>query len=247
MKKTWMIIIIIAALMALAGAGLIVYQKVNPANLDKKLAIDDKNTLVKNSFEKQSSRKSKPPKKIIRKITLKNQTSLKSSADLLEEFSAMDEVGRIRFIATLYSFEPALITLALNDKSKDVRITVVRFLSFIPETQVDISPFLASALNDESGEVRAEARNALDSISDENTMLKIMEKALKSKYADTRLKCVSELNKLSVPKEDFKRLLLKVLDDDDKDVRNTAIQTAASRWGKDFISGQDAIEYISGH
>jgi hypothetical protein len=247
MKKTWMIIIIIAALMALAGAGLIVYQKVNPANLDKKLAIDDKNTLVKNSFEKQSSRKFKPPNKIVRKITLKNQTSLKSSADLLEEFSAMDEVGRIRFIATLYSFEPALITLALNDKSKDVRITVVRFLSFIPETQVDISPFLASALNDESGEVRAEARNALDSISDENTMLKIMEKALKSKYADTRLKCVSELNKLSVPKEDFKRLLLKVLDDDDKDVRNTAIQTAASRWGKDFISGQDAIEYISGH
>jgi hypothetical protein len=41
--------------------------------------------------------------------------------------------------------------------------------------------------------------------------------------------------------------LLKVLDDEDKDVRSTAIQTAASRWGKDFISGQDAIEYISGH
>ncbi len=244
MKKAWMAIIIIASLLALAGAGFVIFHKVDPANLDKKLGISGNNTSAQN---KQASRKDRIPKSSPRKIVLRSQTPVKSSSEMLEEFSSMDEVGRIRFIAALYSYEPSLLKLALTDKSKDVRITAVRFVSIIPEDQVDISPFLTMALDDESAEVREEARNVMDSVNDDNTMLRIIGTSINSKYADTRLKSVTEFNNLGASKGDFKKLMLKSLDDEDINVRNSAIATASSLWGKEFESGQEAVEYIGMH
>lgn len=248
MQKTWMIIIIIASLIALAGAGFIVFRKVAPAAVaDKKLISNERNAISQNSSGKRVPRKSKPPNKFVRKIIPGNTASARSSTELLEKFSSMDEAERIRFIATLFSYEPSLLSLALSDKSKNVRINATRFISCIPENQIDISPFLTMALDDESSEVREAARNVIDSLNDDNTMLRIMGTSLNSKYADSRLKCASELINLGVPREDLKKHLLKALNDDDRKVIDTALQTASSLWDREFISRQDAIGYISGH
>ena len=80
MKKAWMVIIIFASLLALAGAGFVIFNKVSPANLDKKLGISGKNTSAQNSSMKQFSRKARIPKSSPRKIVLRSQTPVKSSA-----------------------------------------------------------------------------------------------------------------------------------------------------------------------
>ena len=244
MKKTWMISIIIASLVTLAGAGFVVFLNVTPSDVGRRTALSGKNSVAQNSLTKRLPRKAKPLEKT---INLKYQTPTRSSAELLEEFSSLDEVGRIRFIAALFSYEPSLLKLALSDKSKDVRVTAVNFISRLPEKQVDISPFLTMALDDKSAEVREAARNVIDFISDDNTLLRIMEISMNSKYADTRLKCVSELINLGVPRVDLKKLMLRALEDNDKNVRDTALQTASSLWDKEFKSGKEAIEFISSH
>lgn len=244
-----MVTVIVASLLALAGTGYIIYRNVAPgAGTDKKLLLKEERALIQDSSGKALPRKFKPQRPVLKKtINMRSLQSPNSPASLLDQFSAMDEVGRIRFIATLYSFEPSLLSLALDDKSKDVRITAVRFMAFVPETQVDISPFLTKALDDESSEVREEARYVLDSINDEKTMLKIMGTSLNSKYSDTRLKCVSLFINLGIPKEDLKNLMLKALGDEDNNVREAATETATSLWSKSFTSGQEALEYIASH
>lgn len=241
-----MVTVIVVSFIALAGAGYIIYRNVVPGGgADKKLLSKEEKALVQDRSGKTLPRKFKPQRMVLKKtINMRSLQSPNSPASLIDQFSAMDEVGRIRFIATLYSFEPSLLSLALDDKSKDVRITAVRFMAFVPETQVDISPFLTKALDDESSEVREEARDVMDSINDEKTMLKIMGTSLNSKYADTRLKCVSVFISLGVPKEDLKNLMLKALGDDDSKVRDAALEAASSLWCKSFVSIQDAIEYI---
>ncbi|MFA6290909.1 MAG: hypothetical protein WC637_03960 [Victivallales bacterium] len=249
MKKAWMVIIIVASLLAFAGAGFIIYRNVAPgAGADKKLLLNEEKSLAQDSPGKKPPRKSKPLRQVHKKtINMRNQPSASSPSNLLEEFLSTDEAGRIRLIATLYTFEPSLLRLALDDKSKDVRVATVKFISFVPETQIDISPFLSKALDDDSADVRREAHNVIDSITDDNTMLRIIGSSLNSRYADTRLKCVSEFTYLGVSREDLKNLMLKALADDDTNVRNAAIATASSLWGKEFKSGQEAVEYLSKH
>ncbi len=241
MKKAWMVIIIIASVIAFAGMGFVVFKKVKPSVLNKQIASGGADP---NGSIKRLSRKAKPISKI---INLRYQTPTQSSSELLDEFSSLDVDGRIKYIASLYTYEPSLLTLALSDKSKDVRIAAIRFISYIPEDQVDIAPFMSIGLDDELLEVREEARNTMDYIVDVNTMLKIMRGSIDSRYADTRLKCVSEAAKLGVSKEDLKELTLKALADEDRNVQDTALKTASFLWGKEFKSEQEAIEYISSH
>jgi hypothetical protein len=199
-------------------------------------------------LKKQISKQPRHLKKYHKKIVnLKNQKSPKSSAELLEEFSSMDVDGRIRFLSALYSFEPSLLSLALADKSKDVRTAAVKFISYIPENQIDISPFLITALDDESQEVRETAQDVMDSVNDRNTVLKIIKISTKSKYPDTRLKCVLWFADLGVSKENLKDMILKALEDDNKNVRDAALEAASALWEKEFSSEKDAKEFIASH
>jgi hypothetical protein len=165
--------------------------------------------------------------------------------ELTEEFSSMNEDGRINIIINLGSFEPALLSAALSDESADVRVAAVKSLRWIDTNQKNLLPYVNVALNDVAVEVREEGYKVMDSLDEGRDRLSLVKTALESKYDDARQKAVSGFIGMEIPGEEFREQVIKALSDKNQGVRSQALSSALFLWNLEYNSEGEVVQFLS--
>ncbi|HPN84965.1 MAG TPA: HEAT repeat domain-containing protein [Victivallales bacterium] len=163
---------------------------------------------------------------------------------IAEEFMALDESGKVNYLANMEFLEASVIDVALDDVSEDVRLVAVNSLSAFAEDGKDVSAHLAKAFKDESENVRDSAFVVMESIPDRRTVLSLMDSALDSPYPDARISTVKSFINTDSSRDEVRNMIIKALSDTDEDVRFWALACADFMWDKDFTSEKEALKFI---